>query len=233
MGSSLPAKWPTTRSGRATCWGARFSSRSTGKSGLEFSELLPNIARHADDIAVVRSMFTEHRNHEQAIWMANTGLTTSGRTPTSVRGSPMDWGRRTRTCRPTWRCRNRRDCRPTARETWSSGWLPPLYQGTAIRSEGMPVCAFAAEDGSAGGSRAGGAYSCCDRSTNVIGRARPGELELEARISSFELAARMQLSATEALDITQETADTQKLYGLDQDTTRAYGKRCPDGAAAG
>lgn len=58
-------------------------------------------------------------------------------------------------------------------------------------------------------------------------QARPGELELDARIASFELAARMQLSATDALDLTQETAEIQKLYGLDQDTTRSYGKRCP------
>ena len=46
---------------------------------MEFSELLPFVSQHADDIAVVRSMFTEHRNHEQAIWMAQTGLTVSGR----------------------------------------------------------------------------------------------------------------------------------------------------------
>jgi uncharacterized protein (DUF1501 family) len=57
-------------------------------------------------------------------------------------------------------------------------------------------------------------------------QARPGELELDARIASFELAARMQLSATDALDLNQETAATQQLYGLDNDKTRSYGKRC-------
>ena len=55
---------------------------------------------------------------------------------------------------------------------------------------------------------------------------RPGELELDARIASFELAARMQLTATDALDLNQETAATQQLYGLDQGKTRSYGKRC-------
>jgi uncharacterized protein (DUF1501 family) len=54
----------------------------------------------------------------------------------------------------------------------------------------------------------------------------PGELELDARIASFELAARMQLSATDALDVSRETAETQSLYGLDQPTTRSYGLRC-------
>ena len=59
--------------------GSPFKFSKHGESGLAFSEVLPGIAKHADDIAVIRSMFTEHRNHEQAIWMANTGLTVSGR----------------------------------------------------------------------------------------------------------------------------------------------------------
>ena len=59
--------------------GSPFKFKKHGESGVEFSELLPNIANHADEIAVIRSMFTEHRNHEQAIWMANTGLIRSGR----------------------------------------------------------------------------------------------------------------------------------------------------------
>ena len=50
-----------------------------GQSGIAFAEPLPHIAGHADDIAVIRSMFTEHRNHEQALWMMHTGLTIAGR----------------------------------------------------------------------------------------------------------------------------------------------------------
>ena len=63
--------------------GTPFKFRKHGESGVEFSDRLPNIAKHADKIAVIRSMFTEHRNHEQAIWMAQTGLITPGR-PTLV-----------------------------------------------------------------------------------------------------------------------------------------------------
>ncbi|HAL14391.1 MAG TPA: DUF1501 domain-containing protein, partial [Planctomycetaceae bacterium] len=59
--------------------GTPFKFSKHGESGLEFSELLPGIAKHADDIAVVRSMFTEHRNHEHALWMAHTGLIVPGR----------------------------------------------------------------------------------------------------------------------------------------------------------
>ena len=59
--------------------GSPFAFRRCGQSGLEFSEIQPHVSAHADDIAVIRSMFTEHRNHEQAIWMAQTGMTTAGR----------------------------------------------------------------------------------------------------------------------------------------------------------
>ena len=59
--------------------GSPFEFRKCGQSGLEFSEIQPFVSQHADDIAVIRSMFTEHRNHEQAIWMAQTGMTTGGR----------------------------------------------------------------------------------------------------------------------------------------------------------
>ncbi|MBC8289984.1 MAG: DUF1501 domain-containing protein, partial [Planctomycetes bacterium] len=69
--------------------GSPFAFRKCGESGLEFSEIQPLVSQHADKIAVVRSMFTEHRNHEQAIWMAQTGMTTAGR-PTL--GSWMAYG---------------------------------------------------------------------------------------------------------------------------------------------
>ncbi|HZT83122.1 MAG TPA: DUF1501 domain-containing protein, partial [Gemmataceae bacterium] len=97
-----------------------------GQSGLEFSETLPHVGSHADEIAVIRSMFTEHRNHEQALWMMHTGLTVAGRPSVGAwvayglgsacqdlpayvvlpdpRGLPVDGIR-----------------------NWSSGWLPPLY----------------------------------------------------------------------------------------------------------
>ena len=58
--------------------GSPFRFLKCGQSGLEFSEIQPFVSQHADKIAVVRSMFTEHRNHEQAIWMAQTGLTVAG-----------------------------------------------------------------------------------------------------------------------------------------------------------
>lgn len=204
--------------------GSPFRFRKHGQSGLEFSEVMPQVARHADEIAVVRSMFSEHRNHEQAIWMANTGLTVAGRPNI---GSWVAYGLGAENQNlPGYVALPEPTGMPTdGARNWSSGWLPPVYQGTVIRSEGLPVLHLQPE--------VARNATIDQHRLNLLRQlnarhlsARPGEQELDARISSFELAARMQLSATDALDLGQETAATQQLYGLDQDVTRSYGKRC-------
>ncbi|MFN0052082.1 MAG: DUF1501 domain-containing protein [Planctomycetales bacterium] len=204
--------------------GSPFQFSRHGDSGLEFSEVLPHIAPHADDIAVIRSMYTEHRNHEQAIWMANTGLIVSGRPNV---GAWVAYGLGTENQNlPVYVALPDPQGLPVdGARNWSSGWLPPVFQGTAIRSEGMPVLHLqprTAQPTAAASER----LELLRRVNERHRQAHPQELELEARIASFELAARMQLSATDALDLNQETAATQKLYGLDQDVTRPYGKRC-------
>jgi hypothetical protein len=204
--------------------GSPFKFSRHGESGLEFSEVLPGIARHADDIAVIRSMFTEHRNHEQAIWMANTGLVVSGRPNI---GSWVAYGLGTENQNlPAYVSLPDPNGLPVdGVRNWSSGWLPPIYQGTSVRSEGMPVLHLQPKVARPADIDRGRLDLL--RQLNARHRdSRPGELDLDARIASFELAARMQLSATDALDIAQETAATQELYGLDQDKTRSYGKRC-------
>lgn len=204
--------------------GSPFRFRKHGDSGLEFAEVLPGIASHADQIAVIRSMYTEHRNHEQAIWMANTGLIVSGRPNI---GSWVAYGLGTENQNlPAYVALPEPAGLPTdGARNWSSGWLPPLYQGTPIRSEGTPVLHLhptvlrppEIEQGR---------WELLRRWNDNHREARPGELELSARIASFELAARMQLTATDALDVGQESPATQRLYGLDRDVTRSYGKRC-------
>lgn len=204
--------------------GSPFKFAPHGQSGLEFAEILPAIAGHADEIAVIRSMYTEHRNHEQAIWMANTGLTVAGRPNI---GSWVAYGLGTENQNlPAYVALPEPSGMPTdGARNWSSGWLPPIYQGTAIRSEGTPVLHLKPKTARAEPIEQG-RFDLLRKINERHRASRPGELELDARIASFELAARMQLSATDALDINQESSQTQRLYGLDQDRTRAYGKRC-------
>src|SRR5205085_8143790 len=110
-------------------------------------------------------------------------------------------------------------------DNWHAGFLPPIFQGTRFRSTGSPVLNLRPD---------------VERPAEVIQeerellsrldwlhkRQRPGQLNLDARIASYELAARMQLAATDALDIGQEARATQELYGIGRQPTDSYGRRC-------
>ena len=108
---------------------------------------------------------------------------------------------------------------------WSQGWLPALYQGTPIRPNKPRILNLDVPDAMAGPLQ-GHALSLL-RSINRRHLERhPGESELEARIASYELAANMQSTAREALDLSQESEATKKMYGLDKPASRSYGERC-------
>jgi len=195
-----------------------------GQSGLEFSEVLPKIAAHADEIAVIRSMYTDHRNHEQALWMMHTGLIVSGR-PSLGSWVTYALGTENQNLPAYVVLPDPKGLSVDGIRNWSSGWLPPLYQGTPFRSEGMPVLNLRP--------RAPRPPEIDRARLELLGalnaehkQRHPGELELDARISSFELAARMQLSATDALNLSGESEETRELYGLNDKVTQPYGTRC-------
>jgi hypothetical protein len=195
-----------------------------GQSGIELSETLPQLARHADDIAVIRSMFTLHRNHEQACWMMHTGLIVSGR-PSLGAWVAYGLGSENQNLPAYVVLPDPGGLPVDGIRNWSSGWMPPLFQGTPFRSNGSPVLNLQPKTPRPTDVEKGRLDLLSE--LNAEHKARhPDELELDARISTFELAARMQLSATDALDIAHETSQTQQLYGLDNPTTRPYGLRC-------
>jgi hypothetical protein len=201
-----------------------FKFTPAGKSGTPFSEVLPCIAGHADDIAVIRSMFTEHRNHEQALWMMHTGLTVAGR-PSLGAWAAYGLGSENRDLPAYVVLPDPKGLPVDGIRNWASGWMPPVYQGTQFRSEGSPVLNLTPKVARSAEVENGrmellAELNAGHRST------RPGELELDARIASFELAGRMQLSATNALDLSKEPLKVQALYGLDNPVTHAYGLRC-------
>lgn len=201
-----------------------FKFNRFGESGLPFAEPLPNIARHADDIAVIRSMYTEHRNHEQALWMMHTGLITSGR-PSLGAWVTYALGTENQNLPAYVVLPDTRGLPVDGIRNWSSGWLPPLYQGTPFRAEGMPVLNL--QPRTARSADVDRARLDLLRALNTEHKQQhPGEHELDARIASFELAARMQLTATDALNIARESPATRSMYGLDNPVTRSYGTRC-------
>jgi uncharacterized protein (DUF1501 family) len=108
---------------------------------------------------------------------------------------------------------------------WSSGWMPPLFRGTVLRS-GEPRILNLDPPAHLRGSAQRRNLALLQRLNQRHLELHAGEADLEARIASYELAARMQTAAKEALDISQESPATLRLYGIDQDATREYGTRC-------
>jgi hypothetical protein len=108
---------------------------------------------------------------------------------------------------------------------WQAGFLPPIYQGTRLRSVGSPILNLHPElEQTPEVVRLG--RELLSRLDRIHQRSHPGQLQLDARIASYELAARLQLEANEALDISKETAATRDMYGVGQEGTDSYGRRC-------
>ena len=158
-----------------------------GQSGLPFSETLPHIARHADRIAIIRSMFTEHRNHEQALRLMHTGMTVVGR-PTIGAWAAYGLGTVNQNLPAYIVLPDPGGLPIEGIRNWSSGWMPPVYQGTPFRSGGMPVL-----DLRPSRPRPETIEEHRLRLLSQLNEAhrqtRPEELELDARIANFEVAA--------------------------------------------
>lgn len=205
--------------------GTPFQFQPAGECGVEYSEILPHTATCADDIALIRSMYTEHNNHEQALWMMHTGRTVSGR-PTLGAWVNYALGSENENLPAYVVLRNDSSLPVDGTRNWSSGFLPPRYQGVHFRHTGTPVMHLKPST-SISNEIKQLRYGLLEKLNQEHKQAHPSiSPQLEARIASYELAARMQLSAEEALDLSSETQETQELYGLNNKTTASYARRC-------
>jgi hypothetical protein len=195
-----------------------------GKCGTELSELLPHLGEVVDDIALIRSMHTGVNNHGQSIFALNTGRSAAGR-PTL--GSWMTYGLGSESQRlPAFVVLTDPDGLPVEGvQNWSNGWLPSLYQGTVVRPREPRILNLDPPPHLKGEAQRRALDYLGQLNRGHLERHR-GELDLEARIASYELAARMQTAAKEALNINSESAATKKLYGIDEPATREFGERC-------
>ena len=193
-----------------------------GESGLEVSSIFPEIARHADRLAVIRSCYHELFIHGSALTLMHSGTRLMAHP--SV-GSWVTYGLGSETDNlPAYVAMCDGHFRNGAR-TFSSGFLPAIYQGTYVRAEGVPVQNL---------ERPAGLDAIQQRMLldqlnrwNIRHRdGAPGDSRLDARIANYELAFRMQSAAPELIDLSGETQATQTLYGLDNDVTRTFGRMC-------
>jgi hypothetical protein len=195
-----------------------------GQCGTEVSELLPHLAKVVDDIAVIRSMHTSVNNHVQSIHALNNGQILAGR---PALGSWLVYGLGSETNNlPAYVALTDPESLPVVGVgNWSNGWLPSLYQGTVVRPREPRIQNLDAPP-HLQGSPQQRYLSFLEELNRTHLEQHPAELDLEARIASYELAARMQVAAKEALDVSGESAATKKLYGLDDPATAEYGTRC-------
>jgi hypothetical protein len=198
--------------------------RKHGGCGTEVSELLPHLGEVVDHITVLRSVHTDVNNHGQSIYALHTGGNTAGR---PVLGSWLTYGLGTQSQNlPAYVVLTDPASLPVlGTHNWTNGWLPSLYQGTVVRPKEPRIPNLDPPPHLAGGPQEDYLAYLKELNQEHL-RKHPGEQDLEARIASFELAARMQTAAKEALDLSDETAETKKLYGLDDPVTREYGSRC-------
>ena len=201
--------------------------RQRGECGKYVSDLVPNLAECVDDIAFIPSMVAKSNVHGPATFMQNTGFVLPG---FPSMGAWVSYGLGGLNDNlPTFVVLpDSRGFAPNGPANWGAGFLPASAQGTMVRpSSREPIFdLFPPADAgtSPEGEREG--LALLNRLNREHREGREGDSRLDARIGSYELAARLQLSAPEVLDLTGETDATRSLYGLGDAVTEDFGRNC-------
>lgn len=198
--------------------------KQCGQSGIWVSDWLPHIATCVDELAVVRSCWTNGINHSGGVCQMNTGIPLAGRPSL---GSWVVYGLGTDNDNlPSFVViQDGKDQVINGPRNWSAGFMPAVYQGTRLGFEGPPVPNLE-PPASVGSMRQRRKLSLLNALNLRHATDRSDSSELEARIRSYELAFRMQVAAPEAVDLSGETAETKRLYGMDHEETAIYGQNC-------
>ena len=198
-----------------------------GQCGTEVSELLPHTAKIVDDIAVVRSMWTEAINHDPAITYIQTGNQIPGRPSL---GAWLSYGLGSENenlpgfvvLNSTWS--SKRDAQALYQRLWGAGFLPSKHQGVALRSQGDPVLYLSDPNGVSRDVRRtmlDGLNALNDKHFDAV-----GDPETHTRISQYEMAFRMQSSVPELTDLSDEPKHILDMYGPDVTTPGTFAYNC-------
>lgn len=195
-----------------------------GRSGVEISDLLPHTATIADELCVIRSMYTEAINHDPAITFLQTGAEQSGR---PSMGAWLHYGLGSLNDNlPAFVVlitRGKVD-QPLYSRLWGSGFLPSKHQGVQFRAGKDPVLYLSNPPGVS----AAGRRLLLDRLKDLAEHQAPrlGEAEIETRIAQYEMAYRMQSSVPEAVDVSREPESVLSLYGPDVRKPGTFAYNC-------
>jgi hypothetical protein len=204
--------------------GSAFKFAQHGKSGAWVSELLPHTAKIVDELCIIRSLHTEHINHDPAITFCQTGHQLPGR---PSMGSWLSYGlgsaNKNLPAFVVLVSKDRID-QPLYARLWGNGFLPSTHQGVQFRSGGDPVLFLQNPDGISTASR----RKMLDRLAELhsLQFAELGDPEIHARTAQYEMAFRMQSSVPEVADLSNEPASTFELYGEEAKNPGTFAANC-------
>jgi len=204
--------------------GSVFPFKQRGQSGLWVSDLLPNLAQCTDKLTVIRTMVAKSANHMPAVAQMNTGFILTG-FPSMGAWVVYALGSENENL-PSFVVLPDSRAHPWGGTLqWSNGFLPAAVQGTAFRGSADPVPDLSNPPDTDAAAREAG-LKWLSKMNARFAAEHPGDSNLDARLRSYELAAKMQLSVPETTDLKGESEQTQRLYGLDQKETQPLGRQC-------
>ena len=197
-----------------------FAFKKYGQSGLPVSDLFPHVAKHADDLCVIRSMRADVPNHEPSLMLMNCG---DGRLVRPSMGSWITYGLGTENQNlPGFVVLCPNGYPITETQNWRSAFLPGIYQGTYVNPAKKAEEAIIPNLNPARSSaRQSKQLQLLQKLNRAHQNSREGDDQLDSRIRSFELAYRMQMEASDAFDITKESTRVREAYG-----SGVHGKQC-------
>ena len=203
-----------------------FEFKQHGQSGMWASSLFPNLSKHVDKMAFIKSFHTQSNNHSPALFMANTGVT---RMSHPCVGSWVTYGLGSENENlPAFVVMSdplNRGLPKGHAANWSSGFLPGAYQGTWVRSKGEPIPNLK-RIGELSDQQQRAQLDLIGKLNNEHQKKYPEDQELTARIRSFELAYRMQQEAPECFEVDSEPEHIKSLYGLNEKRCSHFARQC-------
>ena len=203
-----------------------FKFKQHGQCGAWVSDLFPNMANHVDKMAFLYSCFTDSNNHSPALLKINTGFNRMG---FPCVGSWVTYGLGTMSqslpAFVTMYDTLGRGLPKGYAQNWGAGFLPSIYQGTALKAQGSPIDDLYRNPEMTDRQQRNQLDLLAKLNQRKLAQ-DPAESEFAARIESFELAYRMQMAAPDAIDINKEPEPVRKLYGLDNPKCTHFAKQC-------
>jgi len=203
--------------------GPKWGFKPYGQSGKMISDLFPHIGSMADDISFIHSMEAESPIHGSAMLMMNSGSLISGKPSL---GTWINYGLGSfNESLPGYVVMLDKTGGPiSGAKNWTSGYMPASYAGTVFRSQGDPILNLKNKNG-IGYAEQRSIIDSLNKLNNIHLIGREDQSDLTSRISSYELAYKMQIQAPEAIDVDKEPEHIKELYGLNDDRTEEFARK--------